>query len=98
MLVQIALYFSNSSSSYIQKYISLLFLYLSLYSTLNALTYPLILGIIKTNGLIVLSKYPIKYLESVCVSTNFEITILSTLTYQIFIGLFAAKDFSYTIS
>ena len=58
--------------------------------TLNVLTYPPILGIIKTNGLIVLSIYPIKYLELVFVLTNFEITILSTLTSQVFIGLFAA--------
>ena len=32
--------------------------------TLNALTYPLPSGNIKTNDLIILSKYPIKYLES----------------------------------
>ena len=51
--------------------------------TLNVLTYPLILGIIKTNGLIVLSQYPIKYLELVFVCTNFEKTILSTLYYYI---------------
>ena len=43
--------------------------------TLNVLTYPLILGVIKTNGLMVLSKYPIKYLQLVFVLTNFEITI-----------------------
>ena len=59
ILVQIALYFSNSFSSSIQKDINLLFPSL----ILNVLTYPLILGIIKTNGLIVLSKYQIKYLE-----------------------------------
>ena len=58
--------------------------------TLNVLAYPLILGIIKTNGLIALSKYSIKYLELVFVSINFEITILSTLTSQFFIGFFAA--------
>ena len=58
--------------------------------TLNVLTYALILGIIKTNGLISLSKYPIKYLELVSVSINFEITILPTLTSQIFIGFFAS--------
>ena len=45
---------------------------------------------IKTNGLIVLSKYPVKYLELVFVLTNFEVTILSTLTSQNFIGLIAA--------
>ena len=58
--------------------------------TINILTYPLILGIIKTIGLIALSKYSIKYLELVFVLTNFEITILSALTSQIFIGLFEA--------
>ena len=67
-----------------------IFLTLSRYSPLNVLTYLLILGIIKTHGLIVLSKYPIKYLELVFVLTNFEITILSTLTSQIFIDFSAA--------
>ena len=42
------------------------------------------LGVIKslnvTNGITSLSKYPIKYLEIVFVLTNFEISILSTLT------------------
>ena len=63
---------------------------LVLSSALNALTYPLILGIIETNGPISLSKYPIKYLELVSIFTNFEITILSTLTSQISIGFLAA--------
>ena len=49
-------------------------------STLDVLTYPLILSIIKTYDLIALSKYPIKYLELVFVLTNFEITMLSKLT------------------
>ena len=40
---------------------------------LNVLTYPLILDIIKTNGLIVLSKYPLKYLELVFFLTNSEV-------------------------
>ena len=40
---------------------------------LNVLTHPLILGIIKTNILTALSEYPIKYLELVFVSINFEI-------------------------
>ena len=37
-----------------------------------------------------LSKYPIKYLELVFALTNFEITILSISTYQIFTGVFFA--------
>ena len=57
---------------------------------LNVLTYPLILSIIKTNDLIALSKYSTKYLVLIFVLANFEITILSTLTSQIFIGFFAA--------
>ena len=61
--------------------------------TLNVLTYPPILGIIKTNGLIALSKYPIKYLELVFALSNFEATILSTLTSQTFIGLLQHKNF-----
>ena len=37
--------------------------------TLNVIRYPLILGIIKTNGLIALSNFiPIKYLEVVFLS------------------------------
>ena len=61
ILVQIALYFFNSFSSFIQKDVNLLILS----STLNVSTYPLVLGIIKTNGLIALSKYSIKYVELV---------------------------------
>ena len=68
------------------KDVNLLFPFL----TLNVIAYPLILDIFKTTGLTVLSKYPIKYLELVFVLTNFEIAILSTLTSQIFVGLFAA--------
>ena len=68
------------------KDINLLFPFL----TLNVIAYPLILDIFKTTGLTVLSEYPIKYLELVFILTNFEIAILSTLTSQIFLGLFAA--------
>ena len=70
---------------------NLLFLLLFLSLTLDVSTYPLILGNIETNGLITLSKYPTNYLELVFVSTNFEITILSTLTSQIYIGLFTPQ-------
>ena len=59
ILVQITLYFSSNSSSSIWKDINLLVLS----STFNVLTCPLIIGIIKTNGLMSLSKYLIKYLE-----------------------------------
>ena len=48
--------------------------------TLNVLAYPLILGIFKTNGLMVLSRYPIKYLKLIFALTNFEITMLLKLT------------------
>ena len=53
-----------------------LFLFLFPTLTLSVIRYPLILGNAKTNGLITLSKYPVKCLELVLVSTNFEITIL----------------------
>ena len=43
----------------------------------------------KTYGLITLSKYPMNYLELPFVLTNFEISILSTLTFQIFTGNYA---------
>ena len=87
ILVQVALYFTNSFSSFIQKDIDLL----SHSLTLNVLTYPLILCIIKTNGFIILSIFfPVKCLELVFVSINFEIAVLSPLTSQFFIGFFAA--------
>ena len=70
------LYISNSFSSSIRKDVKLLFVSLSLSLTLNVLTYPLILGNIKTNGLITLFKYQMKYLELFFVSANFEMTIL----------------------
>ena len=54
--------------------------------TSKVLSYPLILDNIKINGLITLSNYPIEYLELVFLLINFEMTILSTLTSQIFIG------------
>ena len=73
--------------------INLLFLSLSPPLTLKTLAYPLILGIIKTHGLLALSEYPIKYLELVLVLTNFEISILSTLTSQIFIYFLQHKTF-----
>ena len=97
IFAQIPLYFSNSLSSFVRKNINLLFLCLSASVTLNVLTYPLILGIIKTNGLLTLYKYPIKYLELLFVVTNFEITISLTLTSQIFIGFFPTKNFSFAI-
>ena len=66
------------------------YLYLHLISPTSGQvsTYPLILGNIKTNGLITSSKYPIKYLESVFVLINFETNMLSTLTSRIFIFSF----------
>ena len=54
ILVQTALYFSSSFLSSIGKGINLFSFSLSL----NALTYPLILGNIQTNGFITSSKYP----------------------------------------
>ena len=73
ILVQIALNFSNRKI--IQKDINLLLLCLSPL-LLNVLRYPIILGIIKTDGLIALSNFmSIKYLELAFVLTNFEITI-----------------------
>ena len=61
--------------------------------SLKVLTHPLILGNIKTTGLI--ASYvrchlmTIKYLELFFVSINFEITTLSTATCQIFNVFFA---------
>ena len=79
------LYISNNLSSSIRKDIHLLF------SSSNLLTYLLTLDNIKTNGLITLSKYLIKYLELNFVSINFEITILSTLTSQILFNTIGSK-------
>ena len=86
ILVEIPLCFSNSLSSSVIKEITLF--YLS--SALNVITYPLFLGIIKTNGLISLYKSPIKYIELAFVLTSFQITIIPTLTFQTFIGFFEA--------
>ena len=61
ILVQIILYISNSLSPSIRKDINLIFLFLSSPLSLNIVTYPLFLGNIKTNGLIISSNYPIKY-------------------------------------
>ena len=80
------LYFFNNLPLFMRKYITLLSLLPSL--SLNVLTYPLILGNNKTHRFITSSKYPIKYLELVFVLINFEMTILSTLTSQIFIVFF----------
>ena len=52
-------------------------------------------GIIKTNGLITLSKYPVKYLGSVSALIIFEITILPTLTFQMFIGFLQHNFFCW---
>ena len=71
----IALYFSNNFLSSISHHHVIII-------------YSLMLGIIKTNSRMYLSKYPIKYLESVFVLTNFEITTLSTLTSQIITDFF----------
>ena len=86
------LYSSNSFSSSIGRDINLLFLS-SL--TLNILTYLLILGNARANGLITLSKYPIKYLELVFISSNFGITILPPLTSQIFMEFFLGHNFFF---
>ena len=81
--------FLKASHHFYQKNINLF----CLLSTLNVSTYPLILGIIKTNDFTALSKYLIKYLELVFALTNFEMTILSTLTSEIFIGFLQHKTF-----
>ena len=46
----------------------------------------------QTNVIISLSKYPINYLEITSVLTNFEITVLSTLTSHISIGFIFIKN------
>ena len=69
----------------IQKYISLLFLFLSTSLTLSVLISLLIWGNVDTNNFITLYKYPIKYLELLFVSTNFEVAILLKSPSQVFI-------------
>ena len=73
------LYFSNNFSSSTHK---------DIFFSLKGLTYLLILGNIKANGLITSFKYAIKYLEVFFVSINFEITVLLTPTSQIYIYFF----------
>ena len=58
---------------------------------LSFLKYSLILGAIKTNGLITSSKYPITSLELIYVLTNFEMTILSTLTLKFLLAFLHHK-------
>ena len=89
--MKVIIYFCNSLSSSIQKNINL-----SPCLTLNTLICPLILRNIKTNGTATLSKYPFEYLELVFVSSYFEIAILSTLTYQIFV-VFSTITFIFAI-
>ena len=56
----------------------------------------LILGNIKTNGLITLYKYPIKYLKLFFLSTNFEMTISLISTSQMFaVFSFAPQNSSF---
>ena len=69
------------------------FLHTASWIELNVLIYQQIFGIMKTNGLIALSKYPIKYLELVPVLISIELTILSILTSQIFIFLYVLYVF-----
>ena len=51
--------------------------------SLKVLTYTLILGNIKTNGLITTTKNPLVYYEIFFIPIKFEVTILSTLTSNI---------------
>ena len=88
-------HFSNSLSSSIRKGINLLFFFLSPPLSLNVFTYLLYLGNIKINGLTTSPKYQIKYLELFFVLANFEMTVLQTLTFQIFIGFFCTIKFLF---
>ena len=83
--------FSNNLSLSIGKDINILSLFIFPALSLNVSTYPLLLGNIKTSALITSFKYPIKYLELFSVSTNFEMTILSTSISQVFIGYLHLK-------
>ena len=69
------------------------FLHTASWIELNVLTYQQIFGIMKTNGLITLFKYPIKYLELVPVLINIKLSILSILTSQIFVFLYVLYVF-----
>ena len=69
-------YFSNRFLSSIRKDVDFLFLSSSPSLNLNVLTYQFVLSNTKSNGLITLSKYPIKLLESVLALTNFDRLIL----------------------
>ena len=62
----------------------------TLFFSLNVLTYSLTLGNIKTNGLITSSKHP-NQIPRIILCYNFEATILSTSTSQIFISFFHHK-------
>ena len=95
ILVQITLYFSNNFSSFIRKDVNLKLLPLFPSLTLNILTLVL-------SKLMVLELFQILFqsnlLELAFVLTNFEITVLSTLTSQIFTGFSEAYNASFPIS
>ena len=63
--------------------------------SLKVLTYTLILGNIKTNGLITTTKNPLVYYEIFFIPITFEVTILSTLTFNIIkylLGFFVSPN------
>ena len=91
-------------TSSIYKDINLLFLSLSSSLTLNVLKHPPILGIIKTKGLIALSKYPIQFWNNYISNINIlsfcsffflehKIFLLLLLSLQISTLLYYEKRF-----
>ena len=77
-------FFPNSLLWSLRKYINLLFLFFISTFTLHDFKY-------QTNDLITSSNYPVQYFKLFFTSISFEVTILSLLTSQIFIGFLATQ-------
>ena len=90
ILVKMVLCFSIASHHLYKKILMCFFI--SIFN-FNVLTHSLILRDIKTNGLITLFQYPIRYLESVFSSTDFKTNVLPILAFQVFTGVFLHQKF-----
>ena len=97
-VVDMVWYFCNMLSSSILKDIKLSLLFLSPPSFLNVLIYQLILGNIKTNGLITSSESSIKYLELFSVSALRQLwdNYIISINIPDFYWLCCTKNFSFT--
>ena len=83
-------FLSNSLLWSLRKYINLLFLFFISTFTLHDFKY-------QTNDLITSSNYPVQCFKLFFTSISFEVTILSLLMSQIFIGFLAPQNSSFAL-